>query len=519
MFDNDGGESAARVHQWGAPLTGCGPAGTPHQKNEEVFSGPLALLVAGLDGLAAQAPAELPGGQALMETRQLLVQQDRLRAVALARVADVETRQLHDLDDAPSTPTWVARQQTSMTRSQVTLARRLERVPQVAARIAAGGLSVDGGVRVERALAVLRPHVDRSDGAIDGQPGEEVLPAVIVDGVGLVLAEAAGGLDEDDPRLRSLRAELTDIVERPVSQLVRLEAAFLVVASQVEPGQLRAALTVLTDALLPAQLADRANDAHLRRRLELVRDEDGSGWTVRGHLDLECGELLHTALTAAMSTDRDNPRDTAEAAALREQDVDPYLDRCSQVRNLAQRRHDAFTLLVRRLLDSGVLGQRGKQVPHLAVTVPAAALQDLPGALPARGSSGATLPAGLVRRWWCDSAATRFVMSAGHRVLEISHTERTLKPHERRIKHVETGGICQVAGCYRGTSSGHRLIPHHVDAFARSGSTCLGETVLLCEVSHRDMHEGNKTLLLKNGRRVNHDGWADVDPDHVGPDH
>lgn len=142
--------------------------------------------------LTAPAPAEVPAAQALHETAVLLVQQDRMRAVTLSRVADVDTRRLHELDGSPSTSSWVAEQHTSMNRSQVGLARKLDRVPQVASRIAAGGLSVEDGVLVATAVDALRPYVDRPDGCIDGQPSGQVLDGVIVNGVCSLVGRAAG---------------------------------------------------------------------------------------------------------------------------------------------------------------------------------------------------------------------------------------------------------------------------------------------------------------------------------------
>lgn len=191
------------------------------------LSTPLAMIVAGLDAMSEQAPADLPAARALLEASVLLVQADRLRALTLSRVADVDTRRLHDLDDCPSTAVWVAEQQTSMTRADVALARKLDRVPLVAARITAGGLSVDGGVKISRALGKLRPHVDRPDGMIDGQPACEVLPAVIVDGVSQLVGQAYGGLAEDDPRLVRMLADLIEITARPATEIARLEAAFV----------------------------------------------------------------------------------------------------------------------------------------------------------------------------------------------------------------------------------------------------------------------------------------------------
>jgi hypothetical protein len=133
-------------------------------------------------------------------------------------------------------------------------------------------------------------------------------------------------------------------------------------------------------------------------------------------------------------------------------------------------------------------------------------LHGAPGALPAVAASGAVLPPSLVRSWWCDSAVTRFVLSLGHRVIETSHTSRTLKPHERRIKTIETGGRCQAAGCRSGP--GRRHIPHHAEPWARCRTTSLGDTVSVCEQTHHDLHAGGHTLRLKDGRWLNERGWT-----------
>lgn len=238
--------------------------------------------------------------------------------------------------------------------------------------------------------------------------------------------------------------------------------------------------------------------------------EDGSGWLVtRGDLDLECGELLSIVLSAELAVDEDNPLDTAAYGQARQDgwqpgDVLPS-DGCSGPRSLDQRRHDALKHGLRRYLDSGIAGLREKVAPHLAVTVPIEGLHDEPGARGPVAASGARLPRSLVRRWWCDSSVTRFVLGLGRRVVELSHTERTLKPHERRIKRIETGGRCQGAGCRRGP--GDRLVPHHADPWSRCGATRLDDTVLLCEQTHHELHSG-KTILLKDGRRLGPQGWV-----------
>ena len=443
----------------------------------------------------------------------LLRQLEVLRSVVLTRVADVDRRDLASLAAAPSTGTWLAAQQTSLTRTEVALARRLAAFPAVQAAVDDGSLSVAVAARVAGALVTARRHVDRPDGLIDDQPAAPTLHAVIVDGVLSVLCQARGGLSDDDPLLHALAEALTQIAGSARSELDRLTDAFVLLARHVEPGDLPPALAQLLDALLPDELERRAQDAHEHRGLRLRRKDDGSGWLLtRGDLDLECGELLHTVLTAEQAVDPDNPTDTTAYSQARQDgwtgDDTPPSDSFGGPRSPDQRRHDALRNGLRRLLDSAVLGLRDKIAPHLAVTVPLATLHDAPGALPAVAASGARLPRSLVRREWCDSAVTRFVLSLGHKVIELSHTERTLEPHERRAKRIETGGHCQGSGCCHSPDT--RLVPHHPDPWATTGTTSLTNTVLLCDRTHHQLHHG-KTIRLKDGRRLGPHGWITGD--------
>jgi hypothetical protein len=472
---------------------------------------PMALVKLGLTALADMNPADLDGAASLDLARELLTASDRVRALALRAVADVDKRDLWALDGAPSTGTWVADQPSSMPRADVTLARRLEVVPQVAAAVAEGGLSLDDAVLLQRALSKLRQHVDRPDGRIDGQDGEQALCGVIVNGVTLLAGAACGGLAEDDPRIVQLHTTLTDVVSAPLPQLTRLETAFLHYARWASGDLLRRGLAELVDALLPNELEKRSREAENARGFEVRRHTDRQGSRVSGDLDDEATEYLLVLLNAAEAMDADNPVDTRAAATLREQGLDPYDPdlpiSTDRPRGKAQRLHDAFKLLLKRSIDSGALGSSGKQPVHVGITISNAALHDQPGAMPPRTDSGRTIPLSLARRWLCDSAITRFVLGLGGRVLSASHTERTLKPHERKIKHLETSGICQTAGCQRGHPTGHTLIPHHVIPYATCGSTSLTDTALLCEQHHADLHVGSRPLRLKDGRHLNEHGW------------
>lgn len=186
-----------------------------------------------------------------------------------------------------------------------------------------------------------------------------------------------------------------------------------------------------------------------------------------------------------MNSDPDNPTDTDRYQQLRDngwQAGDP-LPTCQAPRTAAQRRHDALARALRTHLDTGAAGLVGKHSPHLDITVSIDTLEGQPGAMPATGASGTSLPASLIRKLACDSAMTRYLLSLGRRVLEVSHTDRTLKAHERRALLLQAGYHCQVAGCHHDHTTG-RLVPHH------------------------DLHSGHKILRLRDGRRLGPHGWV-----------
>jgi hypothetical protein len=511
MFDDglDGTDAG-----WSPAASVARPRPAPVAAPQEAPADVLRLRTA-LSALSLVDPVELPGAVALAEARELLAARAQLDALLLRRLGDVDARRLHQLDASPTTTSWVRAQDSAVEPSTITLARRLNRLPALDEAVQSRSLSTDAAARIAMALTKLRPLVDRPDGLIDGQPGEATVTAVVLDGVADLLFQALGGLSDDDPRVSELRDALSEVSCAPTSQLARLEAAFVLLAQHLPGGHLPGALGRLVDALLPNELEKRAAKAADAAQLTLRPNADGSGWLLRGELDLETGELAHTVLTAMAATDPDNPTDTSAAEQLRSSGWefgDPIPDSLPGApqpwqapRSRGHRMHDALKLALRAILDSGELGLRDKVAPHLGVTLGLSTLHRDPGAKPAVGASGLALPLSLLQKWWCDASVTRYVLGLGHRVVETSHTSRTLKAHERRIKHLETGGHCQGAGCTRGP--GRRLIPHHPDAWANSGTTSLGDTVLLCDHDHDALHRG-QTITLKDGRRLNERGWV-----------
>jgi hypothetical protein len=478
---------------------------------------PVALLLAVLDALAAEQAAELPGIVALERARALLAGAERLKTLALVALADVDTRELHALDGAASAASWVADQQIpGADRRDVTLARRLPTTPRVTEQMLAGRLGAQAAAQVAAALAKARPFLDRPDRRIDGQPGEEALRAVLVEGITTLLTEQTGGAPADDPQQAGLRTDLTRIVETAGSQAARLEEGLVLLAQRSAPRLLRGCLSLLLDALLPAQHDARALRAEHDAGLELFRDPLGSGWAVRGQLDDVTGELLSQVLAAEQATDPDSPADTS---AWRAAAADPALGDLppedwptgqARPRTRPTRQHDALGRALRRLLDSAALGTRDKAAPHLLVTVDQDYLSGRPGALPARTAGGSHLTCRQLAALGCDVRVTRLVLDAGRRVLEASHTQRTATALERLIVHTTWAGRCAVAGCARGPNTGHRLTPHHAELYSTTRTTSLADTVPLCDSDHDLLHRRRRALRLRDGRWVGPDGWTDA---------
>jgi hypothetical protein len=162
----------------------------------------VAALSAALAGLAAQDPAALPEGQALARARVLLQATERLRALALEALADVDTRALHVLDDVPSLNAWVsALSVPGVDGREIALARRLRRVPQIHTELRASRMSSRTAATLTAAVTKARPFLDRPDGLIDGLDGEQALEGVLVDGVCSLLAEQIGGAADAAARL------------------------------------------------------------------------------------------------------------------------------------------------------------------------------------------------------------------------------------------------------------------------------------------------------------------------------
>lgn len=485
-------------------------SGTPSVSPE------VAAVEAAVARLVAVDPAALPGSQALADAEALLRVAQRLRVHELVRVGDARQRELFVLSGFRSTSSWLRAFAPDSDPSLARLSERLAGLPILAASVRAGDCSLRAARLVVAAVQRCRPHVDTGTGLIDEQPAEQVITAVLGHVVPMV-AGCLGVREEDDPRLGGLQRRIESLGG---GELDRLAGAFTVLAEQVPPALLPGCLEDLVLAVVPSLLEERGERGRERAGLSLEPRPDGTGWRLEADLDLECGERLFTALAAEARRDEGNPADTAAAQQLREQGLDPYDpdraladhrtgEQTGWPRGRRRRLHDALSLLLDRYLTAGLGGVSQKVPVQVSVTVQAGVLEGRPGALPAVGDSGARLPRRLLQHWWGDARVLAFVLNQAGTALRVVHAGRTLTAVERRAALIEARGVCAGDGCCRGRPEpGRDLRPHHVRRWADDGRTSLDDTVMICDVLHRDLHEGGRTVRLRDGRRLNEHGWV-----------
>ena len=527
------------------------------------------LLVAVTDRLLGTCPADLPGAVALERTRALLVQTERLRAAALAAVGDLDARQLYALDGAASASAWLARERVGGRAAPVTTARRLADHPAVTAALAAGRLDVLGADRVCAALSRLPGEVD-----------EQVVSAVLGDGVRTLLQELVGAADLPD-EVDAVLGEAATASGTPLPE--RVEPVLVLLAQRVPPALLVRTTGLLVDALLPEEHLERWEREQAQTYLD-VRDLLDGYADVKGVLDPETAVLLRRCLARRALAARQQGSDGLSAGqrrvlALRQVLRDALVQSGGRSSHeddsVGLGRDDApfgddgegggdhggeFVEDDRGSASHGDGGERaegdceqadGEQAdgeadadaadaigaggPDAPLTPPAAdgssvqltlvtrtpaplagegsvpllasvdAVLALPGALPGRFGPGLTcsLPVAALRRLGCGGRLAAVLLDAAGTPVGASGSHRHATRRERRALLAQWGGICATDGCGR-----PGVVPHHAEPWWLTHRTRLADLVPYCDGCHHDLHEGGRTLRLRNGRWVGPTGWT-----------
>lgn len=496
---------------WSVP--GLPPAPAPVGPSEDVLA-----LAHALDDLLRTDPTLLPEGVALERARLLLVQQQRLHAAALDAVRDVQQRQLFARDAAGSARDWLG-QQAAADPSLLRDATQLTGRPVVRAALAAGLLSAHVADTVARALGRLPDRVE-----------DDQARGVLLHALPDLLQDRSVPADE----LASVvRDGLAGALERPAD---RLEPAFVLLARHLPAAHLAGALRMLTDALLPDRLEDQTRQAYDDGAVYL-RQRGDRGWSGRLRLDELVGQRFYdelmarvAAMTATATDDRGATTDVqpvseggpvtgaehggsaapdAFGAAGPGLPVEPYRTddvvegrpRLSQSQLFAA----AFAALVDDAAQVAPGSGRSRRV-GLTVVTTVDALEQVPGVLPAQLDSlrgPVPLSAAAVRRLGCWSRLSAVLLDAHGRPVGASGEHRHATRRERRALRARWGSRCGVNGC---GSLGR--VPHHAEPWWKTRRTRLDDLVPLCEHHHHDVHDGHRTLRLRDGRLLDENGWA-----------
>jgi hypothetical protein len=501
---------ATREAGWAVPGVWKEPDPLPRPEP----SGDVKALAGAARRLAATDPTTLLPEQALVDLEALMRADELLRIARLNRWVDAHTRKLHRLDGEPGMNSWVRRRFDDAPWADIPVADNLRPYVHLRSEVSARRVSVEAAGLIGKALKKLRPHLDRDTGLIDGQPGDEVIAAVVGNVVPLV-AGARLGLKDDDPLLLELLAKVEEVVAGPDSQLGKLEVAFILMGVHIPLRYLKAALDEQVDALLPSELEERAAKGQQTRNLRLDKNRAYGGGRISVEASDELYEYAEALLAAEVRRDPENPADTLakthqrtiHGEVVEPDDVEADGD-VRFPRTRGQRLHDALLLMFQRYAAAGLAGSHDKAPVSITVTVSSENVERQPGALPAKGGSGRSLPASLVGRWWCDASVTALVVSTGLIPLGSTHEQRTLTAIERKASKVQHGHGCSGLRCCIPHDPLVTLVPHHVRSWAKFGKTSIEETIWAGPRLHDAIHRG-KTVPLRNSRWLDQHGWAE----------
>jgi len=198
---------------------------------------------------------------------------------------------------------------------------------------------------------------------------------------------------------------------------------------------------------------------------------DGGGGTVTGSFDdAEMFAAVRTAVEA-----RSGPLSADDKRLPAERQAAALADICGFV------------------LDYGDNPVTGGHRPHVTVLI---GLDDLIDR--ARSASldlGGELTPAQMRRMACDANVLPMVLSSDGEPLDVGRVRRTIPEPMRRAVAARDRG-CAHPGCTRPSSW---CEVHHIIEWQHGGATCVENLVMLCRVHHRQIHDTDWTVRIRNG--------------------
>jgi hypothetical protein len=352
-----------------------------------VLTGELDTIAAALSSLAARPDWSRSDAAVLADCERVFVLEQRMAAVRLALLGELDARGLAREAGATSTVAWLRwrlRLDGGPAASMVRLARALRSTKVTAAALRAGRVSERQAHAITKSMVALPSEALESSATMS--KGDELVARVEI-----LLIEHAASLAPRELRAAGRHALAT-------------------VAPDVAEEAERRAL----------ETAERR--ATERRRLDLYDDAYG-GVVLRGCLDREGAVMLRTALG-------------------------PLSDPLSagDERTGAQRRADALVEVCQRVMTEGSLPAQSGEPTQIVVTVGFDALTRSLGI--GCTDAGERLSPALVRRLACDARITPAVLDGTGQVLDLGRSRRLFTGAIRRALRIRDRG-CAFPGCDR----------------------------------------------------------------------
>lgn len=519
-----------------------------------------------VEAVLDEDPSGFVGPVALERASRLLALSERLQVAVGAALVDAADREAFVHDACGSLRDWL-RTQPCGDGGRLGRARRWERRRVIREAVAAGVVGSGGADAVCASLVAI----DQLATAVPNAPIDEAqIHGILVHAVPALLGPWLGrGLPPEErteahrEHGQRLAVVLTEAANATLlGPADRLEPVLTLLAEALPASQLTAGLAALVDALQPERLDAQADELAQSCFLSLTPRKGEPGWDLIGLVDDELAAAL-LALTgpylrraqaadappiAALADRESSERESGDQEpapdlapdGVHERDrfgrvgrgpsvpqppvgrlparshrdarpVEGEPDRLLQ-RGPAKTLLDAFRLALQELAapsaappsDRGDPQPSGPQI-HLTVLTSRESLCGEPGALPAQletRKGAVTLAPGVARRLACGNLLASIGLDAHGHPVDTSGEHRHATRAQRRALKAQWGSTCAVNGC---TQPG--LIPHHVLWFGKGGLTVLANLVPLCPHHHRDVHEGRRTLRLRDGRLLSPDGW------------
>jgi hypothetical protein len=347
------------------------------------------------------------------------------------------------------------------------------------------------------------------------------------------LAWLAGRISDDMVRAITtgipLALQRLNVAEQP-AVIDQIEAQIVPYAMEKSVAEVQKKLTQLRLTIDPDGIDARSLAAHDDQQLHLI--PVGDGYEVRGYLTQESAVVLLTVLEQKIDGWYRDGSLTPEQQTVCGDDA---LSRGRRKMRRPRLNADALIEACQDLLDSGALGSKHQQRPHVLVTVDAAEFRaGLGGLLHLPGTAAEPITAATVDQYLCDADVSLILTrptqgtdqststdggydwlhDAAREVLYVGRTRRTAPPRLRKALAIRDQH-CVFPGCAVDPS---RCDAHHVREWTKDGLTDPSNMLLICRAHHTLVHKQHWTITRRPGFRDSHpDGWEFAPPPRRRP--